>query len=594
MVRRHSRRSAGEHRRHRGRRGAPRRDRGDQPPASRPRHRRLAAAGRRRHDRDSAHRRLPVRRGALPRRSARPRLDLPLPHVPEGVRRVLSARWSPAHGVTWTRGAPKHFASSEPRPRAASAAIAARRSPSSIDGGIELGDRRLRRPAAAAAGRSRSTRRTSCPSSTAFAGLPMRGARRRSLGRTSCKHRAINHQHPDHDTEAWPPASLSRVHDARNASISSTPRCATARRPPASTSRSRTRSLVAQHARRLGVDYVEGGYPGANPTDTAFFEEKRTERADVHRLRHDQAGRASALANDPGLQALLDAKADAICFVAKTWDYQVRVALGITRGGEPRRHPPVGRRRRARRARKCSSTASTSSTATRPTRPTRSPAPRRPTTPARAGSCSATPMAARCRRRSRRSSREVAKAIPGDHLGIHAHNDTGAGGRQFAGRGPRRRAPDPGHAQRHRRALRQRQPHLAHPDAAAEAGLCRPLRDRRHARTASPSSPSSPSASTSCSTARRTGRRPMSAPSAFATKAGIHASAIAKDPRTYEHVDAGERRQPPPRPGLRAGGQGQPARRAASASASRSTKDDPRLDTLLREVKEREVARLCL
>src|SRR5688572_16355990 len=37
--------------------------------------------------------------------------------------------------------------------------------------------------------------------------------------------------------------------------------------------------LVAKMLDRLGVDYVEGGYPGANPTDDAFFSEKRTERA---------------------------------------------------------------------------------------------------------------------------------------------------------------------------------------------------------------------------------------------------------------------------------------------------------------------------
>ena len=34
--------------------------------------------------------------------------------------------------------------------------------------------------------------------------------------------------------------------------------------------------------------------------------------------------------NDPGLAALLQAKSDAICFVAKSWDYHVRVALGCT------------------------------------------------------------------------------------------------------------------------------------------------------------------------------------------------------------------------------------------------------------------------
>jgi 2-isopropylmalate synthase len=49
---------------------------------------------------------------------------------------------------------------------------------------------------------------------------------------------------------------------------------------------------------------------------------------------------------------------------------------------------------------------------------------------------------------------------------------------------------------------------------------------------------------------------------AFATKAGIHASAILKDPRTYEHVPPGSRRQPPPRPRLRPGRQVEPRPRA--------------------------------
>src|SRR4029079_1829340 len=79
----------------------------------------------------------------------------------------------------------------------------------------------------------------------------------------------------------------------------------------------------------LGIDYVEGGYPGANPTDTAFFEAKRTPHASFTAFGMTKRAGVS-LSNDPGLRALLDAKADAICFVAKTWDYQVRVALGTT------------------------------------------------------------------------------------------------------------------------------------------------------------------------------------------------------------------------------------------------------------------------
>ena len=77
------------------------------------------------------------------------------------------------------------------------------------------------------------------------------------------------------------------------------------------------------------MDYVEGGYPGANPTDTAFFAEKRTAaREFVAFGMTKRAGRSAS--NDPGLAALVQAKSDAICFVAKSWDYHVRVALGCT------------------------------------------------------------------------------------------------------------------------------------------------------------------------------------------------------------------------------------------------------------------------
>jgi 2-isopropylmalate synthase len=83
---------------------------------------------------------------------------------------------------------------------------------------------------------------------------------------------------------------------------------------------------VAGMLDKLGVDYVEGGYPGANPTDDAFFAKKRTARAGFTAFGMTKRPGVS-LSNDPGLRALLDARADAICFVAKTWDYHVRVAL---------------------------------------------------------------------------------------------------------------------------------------------------------------------------------------------------------------------------------------------------------------------------
>jgi 2-isopropylmalate synthase len=80
----------------------------------------------------------------------------------------------------------------------------------------------------------------------------------------------------------------------------------------------------------LGVDYIEGGWPGANPTDTAFFGAPPA-------LKHarftafgmtKRAGRSAA--NDPSLAPVLEAKTDAVCLVGKTSVYQVRVALEIS------------------------------------------------------------------------------------------------------------------------------------------------------------------------------------------------------------------------------------------------------------------------
>src|SRR5450631_3787741 len=80
---------------------------------------------------------------------------------------------------------------------------------------------------------------------------------------------------------------------------------------------------------KLGVDYIEGGYPGGNPTDTALFAETRKSKAIFTAFgMTNRAGRS--VSNDPGLQTLLQAHSSAICFVAKSWDYHVRVALGCT------------------------------------------------------------------------------------------------------------------------------------------------------------------------------------------------------------------------------------------------------------------------
>lgn len=87
--------------------------------------------------------------------------------------------------------------------------------------------------------------------------------------------------------------------------------------------------LIAEELDNLGVDYVEGGWPGANPTDDAFFEsppELKRARLTAFGMTR-RAGRSTD--NDPGLKALLDSGVNAICIVGKTWDFHVDVALEI-------------------------------------------------------------------------------------------------------------------------------------------------------------------------------------------------------------------------------------------------------------------------
>ncbi len=87
---------------------------------------------------------------------------------------------------------------------------------------------------------------------------------------------------------------------------------------------------IASALDNLGVDYIEAGWPGANPTDTEFFQKK-------HNFKNSKltsfgmtkrSGRSAE--NDTGLSALMNSNTSAICLVGKSWDFHVDVALGIT------------------------------------------------------------------------------------------------------------------------------------------------------------------------------------------------------------------------------------------------------------------------
>ena len=89
------------------------------------------------------------------------------------------------------------------------------------------------------------------------------------------------------------------------------------------------KAAVARALDRLGIDYVEGGWPGANPTDDAFFAEPPA-LANAKFTAFGMTRRPGRSAqNDPGLAALVDARAPVVCIVGKTWDFHVEQALGV-------------------------------------------------------------------------------------------------------------------------------------------------------------------------------------------------------------------------------------------------------------------------
>ena len=87
---------------------------------------------------------------------------------------------------------------------------------------------------------------------------------------------------------------------------------------------------IATALDEIGMDYVEGGWPGANPTDDAFFATppalKNAKMVAFGMTR--RGGRSTA--NDPGLNAVIDAEVPATCLVGKTWDFHVETAIKTT------------------------------------------------------------------------------------------------------------------------------------------------------------------------------------------------------------------------------------------------------------------------
>ncbi|HUB98012.1 MAG TPA: citramalate synthase [Stellaceae bacterium] len=340
---------------------------------------------------------------------------------------------------------------------------------------------------------------------------------------------------------------------------------------------------IARELDLLGIDYVEGGWPGANPTDDAFF-------AKAPSLKHARlaafgmtrrSGRSAA--NDPGLAAVLGAGAKAATLVGKTWDFHVEVALGATlpenlamieesiahattRVGEvlfDAEHFFDGYKANPGFALDCLKAAHGAGARWLVLCDTNG-----GTLPSEI----------------ERIVGEVARVVPGDRLGIHCHDDTGnavanslaavrAGARQIQGtlNGLGERCGNAnlvtlipnlvlklGYATG---VGEQGMARLTHISRLLDERLNRP--PDRHA--------------------------PYVGQSAFAHKGGLHVSAVEKDPRSYEHVDpavVGNQRH------IVVSDQ---AGRANLLARLREldiavAPDHPRLQTLLDEVKTREFA----
>jgi 2-isopropylmalate synthase len=87
---------------------------------------------------------------------------------------------------------------------------------------------------------------------------------------------------------------------------------------------------IARALDALGLDYVEGGWPGANPTDSDFFRDspKLTRATFTAFGMTKRAGRSAA--NDEVLAEVVNAGTPAVCLVGKAHDFHVETALGIT------------------------------------------------------------------------------------------------------------------------------------------------------------------------------------------------------------------------------------------------------------------------
>jgi len=345
------------------------------------------------------------------------------------------------------------------------------------------------------------------------------------------------------------------------------------------------KQAIARMLDGLGVDYIEGGWPGANPTDSDFFAARPQTRATFTAFgMTKRAGRSAA--NDDVLAGVLNAGTPAVCIVGKAHDFHVTTALGITleenteniaasiahlvaEGREAlfdAEHFFDGYKANPDYALGCLRAAHDAGAAWVVLCDTNG-----GTLPDEIG---------------RIVAEVIAAGIPGDRLGIHTHDDTGnavagtlaaidAGARQVQGtlNGLGERC---GNANLTTLipTLLLKEPYASrYTTGITEAGLAGLTRLSRRLDDILNRVPQRSA--------------PYVGASAFAHKAGLHASAILKDPSTYEHIDPGTVGNARVIPMSNQAGQSNLRARLADAGIEVAP-GDPALAAILDEVKARE------
>ncbi len=343
--------------------------------------------------------------------------------------------------------------------------------------------------------------------------------------------------------------------------------------------------LIAQTLDGLGIDYIEGGWPGANPTDNAFFAERPQTRATFTAFgMTKRAGRSAE--NDDVLAAVLNAGTPAVCLVGKTHDFHVETALNITldenlenisasishlkvQSREPlfdAEHFFDGYKANPDYAMKCLHAAHEAG--------------------ARWVVLCDTNGGTLPHEISRITGDVIASGIPGDALGIHTHDDTGnavantlaavdAGARQIQGtlNGLGERC---GNASLTTLipTLLLKEHYASHFETGVTEDALKTL--TRASRLLDDILNRVPNRAA-----------PYVGASAFAHKAGLHASAILKDPSTYEHIDPATVGNARIVPMSNQAGQSN-LRTRLTDMGLQVDKGDPALGRILEEVKARE------